>query len=64
MQSLRKAIQVCELRLENLNKILSADCEVGQLETSVIPTSRGALEEEINEFEAIKVTFSQSLARS
>jgi hypothetical protein len=55
VQALRKAIQVCELRLVNLNKILKSDCVIGELETSVELTSRGAIEEEINELEGIKV---------
>lgn len=56
VKALRKAIQVCELRITNLNKILANDCGVGDLETSIIPKSRGDVEEEINELEAIKVS--------
>ena len=55
VQALRKAIEVCELRLVNLNKILNSECVIGDLETSVDLTSRGAIEEEINELEGIKV---------
>jgi tetratricopeptide (TPR) repeat protein len=55
VESLKKAIAVCELRLVNLNKILSSDCVIGDLETSVELTSRGEIEEEINELEGIKV---------
>jgi hypothetical protein len=55
VEALKKAIHVCELRLANLNKILSTDCVIGELETSVELTSRGAIEEEINELEGIKV---------
>jgi tetratricopeptide (TPR) repeat protein len=55
VKALRKAIEVCELRIENLKKILKNDCEVGDLETSIVPKSRGDVEEEINELEAIMV---------
>ncbi len=55
VQALKKAIGVCDLRLVNLNKILSSDCVIGDLDTSVEFTSRGAIEEEINELEGIKV---------